>query len=88
MQPLWPNSPRYADEVANDPFNVLGLDPLPLGGRREANNRSATVVSATGKQRESFLQQWQNVQRPDAVHGAGRSHVWSHVETMEPNPKT
>lgn len=62
----------YTDEIADDPFNVLGFDPFALGGRREANNRSATVVSTTGKQREPFLQQWQYVQRPYAVHGAGR----------------
>lgn len=66
------NLPWYTDEIADDPFNVLGFDPFALGGRREANNRSATVVSTTGKQREPFLQQWQYVQRPYAVHGAGR----------------
>lgn len=63
------NSPWYSDEIANDPFDILGFDPFPLGRRREADNWSTPVVPAAGKQREALLQQWQNVQRPYAVHG-------------------
>lgn len=68
-----PHSPRYPDEVADHPLDVLGLDPFALGGGRETDDRSAAVIPATGQQREAFLQQRQNVQRPNAVHGHRRS---------------
>lgn len=61
-------SPGYADQVAEQPTQILRLEAIPTRRGREAEQRPAPPIPAARKEDDTLLEQCQQIPGPLAVH--------------------